>query len=124
MTAAPDIWKLVEREGAIDAMEMLRALAQQPTGEADIRSKILRRDAFTALEKHWGRNTLRQRAESIGAERLLEEDMWVDPIEGSFKTIARRLVDATKPEKVMRMLRELGDGVQSRVSVTIGGSLA
>jgi hypothetical protein len=46
------------------------------------------------------------------------------PDEGRFSTIRERLVDATNPQNLLAMLRELGTRIATPVSLTIGGSLA
>jgi hypothetical protein len=124
MKSDQEIWELVGRGGPIDANALLRALIDaRETLSSDARSRMLRRDTIGALSDHWGSDLLRRRLSWFGAESILDEAPDA-PAEGGFTTIRERLVDATNPESLFQMLRELGERVSAAAEIVVGGSLA
>src|SRR5207247_1402986 len=109
MHATDNIWQMIGNGGPIDAQALLRALVNAgDTLASDTRSRMLRRDAVSALAGYWGEDLLRRRLRFLGAKRILD-DVADAPAtdEGAFVTIRERLVDATNPENLLQMLREL-----------------
>jgi hypothetical protein len=121
-----DIWSLIRSGGAIDAQCLLEALVQAGSSlDADTRSRMLRRDVMAALMDYWGAAHLRRRLRWSGADELFDAAFAQAPArqEGAFTTLRERLVNATNPDSLLQMLRELGTKITAPTSVTIGGSL-
>jgi Nucleotidyltransferase of unknown function (DUF6036) len=122
-----NIWTLISRGGLIDARRLLGALIRaEGSLDADTRSQILRRDVIAALSDHWGLEHLRRRLRRTGASAILEAATanGPGPGEGAFSTLWERIVDATNPDSLLQMLRELGTRITAPATLTIGGSLA
>jgi hypothetical protein len=122
-----DIWSLIQNGGSIDAQCLLDALVRAGSSlDADTRSRMLRRDAVAALIDYWGVEHVRRRLRWSGGESILDAAVERSParVEGGFNTLRERLVDATNPDSLLQMLRELGTQTSAPSSLTIGGSLA
>src|SRR5438067_1605630 len=115
MTRAVDeLWTTVLRSPYVDAAALASAIEAAIDDESslDYRTRLLVRDAVRALEMHWGAarcarwlagSPVREKI-----ERARDPDHFdKDPDEVGFPSLARRVVDATKPEEVLEFFTEL-----------------
>jgi hypothetical protein len=122
--ASKDLWTLALGPDDIDSRELAAAVeAQVASGDLDFRTRLLIRDALLALKRaspdrveDWMR-TSPSRAQM---ERILAEPLGVT----GFPSLTRRVMQTTRPEDVLRFLRELGELVRQRQRIVIGGSVS
>jgi len=118
---APDPWNLLQHQ-TIDAMSLLRSIASSTfIATTDPRSRLLGRDGLKALERHWGSAIFNLRLRLVGVPDLKSRFAFPDN-EGKFHTISERVMEATNPDVILRMLRQLGARTRSSVTLTLGGS--
>ncbi len=124
MLPVRDAWQLIRSGGPIDAMQFLLSLRETACSkELDTRSRLLIRDGLAALEQHWGSGVLNRRLQSVTFPHRSDTYSATDAQEG-FYTLGDRIVDATDPNSLLQMLRELGTRVTAPAKFVIGGSLA
>jgi len=120
-----DPWKLVWGQPYIDSQTLAAAIEQdlERNTEPDFRTRLLVRDAATAIRSFWGsRRFARWLAESsMGPRirRILKEDLG----QSGFSTIRRRLVDSVDDSQLRQIFEMLGRTIHSRVEVHIAGSI-
>lgn len=122
----PSAWQIVKRGGAVDAIALLRAIADPATaGSEEHRTQLLVRDAARALLGLWGPAVLRRRLALVHAPSSVIERL-TDPAtdEIGFPSLEHRTMETTSPDDVMAMLRELGREIRQPAQLIIGGSIA
>ena len=127
MSAGVDkLWSVTRDQPAVDADTLAAAVEAAAAGDEplDFRTRLLVRDSLRALESHWGAPRFghwladgRQLLRIIGDSVASCDDH-------AFPSLQRRIVDATKPETVMRLLRDLSAEVTTPTRMLIGGSIA
>ena len=83
---------------------------------------MLVRDALNALSAYWGQDRLTAwLARSPGHERL--RSLWHSDLgPAGFPSLARRIMDATQPETILQLFRDLGSGIDRPARLDVGGS--
>jgi hypothetical protein len=120
-----DLWSLVSYRPQIDPAALATAVESQiSSGDLDSRTLILIRDSVKGLEEVWGAKRFGHwLAESAFADEIRQILVTqTDP--PGFPSLARRLMDRTKPETVAQFLRELGARIHQPARVYIGGSIS
>lgn len=120
-----DPWRLVWGQPYIDSTTLAAAiesdLQRQP--HPDYRTRLLVRDAATAIRSFWGtRKFQRWLAASPARERiraLLDESF----PEVGFPHIRRRLVDTIGEVQIKQIFSLLGERIHGRVEVYVAGSI-
>ena len=124
-TGVEQLWAVARDQPAVDA-DALAAAVEAAGGDdpLDFRTRLLVRDSLRALESHWGPVRFndwiaegRRRLRDIG-------DSVADCDDHAFPSLQRRIVDATKPDTVMRLLRDVSAEVTTPTRMLIGGSIA
>jgi hypothetical protein len=121
----PDLWELIWGQPYIDAARLARAIELDLMDVAipDFRSRLLVRDAATAMRSFWGakRFDLWLGASSAGESirRILSEDLG----ETGFPFIRRRLVASIGSVEIKQIFDLLGRKIHDRVEVNIAGSI-
>jgi Nucleotidyltransferase of unknown function (DUF6036) len=121
----PDLWELIWGQPYIDAARLARAIELDLMDVAipDFRSRLLVRDAVTAMRSFWGakRFDLWLGASSAGESirRILSEDLG----ETGFPFIRRRLVASIGSVEIKQIFDLLGRKIHDRVEVNIAGSI-
>lgn len=120
MQPPADAWRLVRSGGPIDAMQFLRSL-RDLAGRSidDTRDQLLLRDGLQALEQHWGPAVLQRRLRTLDFPKTKSL-----PADAGFHMLGERMVDATDPNALLQMLRELGVRVRQPTTLIVGGSLS
>src|SRR4051812_12806430 len=108
-----NLWRLARSGQPIDASELAAALEEQAgEPEPDYRTCLLMRDSLDALSRHWGSERLDQWLETSPVGEQLRTVQAQDLGAVGFPSLARRIMDATKPEVVLRFFRELGSRIR------------
>jgi hypothetical protein len=129
--AVEELWLVAQGSQFVDADTLSAAVesAAASPEPLDYRTRLLIRDSLTALESYWGdqrfhqwlaRSPSREKIESVRDPDYFDED----PEEIGFPSIARRVMDATKPDNVVEFFKVLSRHVQQRTQLNVGGSLA
>ena len=109
----------------IDSRTLALAIEQdlQRDTRPDFRTRLLVRDATTALRSYWGAKKFsRWLADSPMGQRIrdiLKEELG----EPGFPTIRRRLVASIDSSEVRQIFDLLGRGIQGPIEVYIAGSI-
>ena len=105
-------------------MTLLRAISKpELLATREPRMRLLLRDSLLGLRHFWGPLVLQRRLDLFGVKtQALAFGDLVD--EKGFTLLGGRIVDATDPETLFQMLRDLGRRVQIETTLTIGGSLS
>jgi Nucleotidyltransferase of unknown function (DUF6036) len=121
----PDLWELALNQPQIDALDLERAIEEQISGvELDFRTRLLIRDGVAALRVSLG---------TAGVDRWLRQSPHGQAIQllelsslgpTGFPSLVHRIMQATKPETVEQLLRELGLSLTTPTRLVIGGSIA
>jgi len=113
-------------EAGVGTSQTLAAAIEQDLGrnaEPDFRTRLLVRDATTAIRSFWGsRRFARWLAESPVGPRIrtiLKEDFG----QLGFSTIRRRFVDTIDDSQLCQIFDMLGRNIPGRVEVHIAGSI-
>lgn len=122
--AIGQLWRLVQRRGAIDARVLFDTLAEirRDADHADPRTRLLVRTARSVLSDRLG--------SEIVEKRLGADVPWTDSDAGEFldgrgfHSLQKRVIDVTDPESVLEMLRVLGRRVRQHSTIYIGGALS
>ena len=121
----PDAWKLVRTPGQIDAETLFDAVRRLPEIEDfDYRSEMLVHDALTVLGEHWGEPALRGRLGRCGNRTLLEGLRKKEFDKFGFWSLRHRVVEATDPQNIVDLFRNLGNSLHRPAQITVGGSSA
>jgi hypothetical protein len=120
-----DLWSLVYGRPQIDPADLLVAIehACQSTDVSDERTRMLIGDAVAALERTAaGARLVGSLSERAGnqVKSILADDLE----RGKFPSLAQRIMDKTRPETVLRFLRDLGEHTRRQTTIYIGGSIA
>jgi hypothetical protein len=121
----PDLWDLIWGQPYIDAARLAREieLGLKDALAPDFRSRLLVRDAATALRSFWGakRFDLWLRASSVGESirHILSEDLG----ETGFPFIRRRLVASIGAVEIKQIFDLLGRKIHDRIEANIAGSI-
>lgn len=121
----PELWDIVWGRQYIDARAMADALettAQQPT--LDFRTRMLIQESAVALRQHWGSERIDAWLARSPAGGRIQEICRESLGERGFPFLREALVDATKPETVTQLFRELGASLRKPVRLAVGGSVA
>jgi hypothetical protein len=120
--AHPDLWSLVTGAAWIDPEALLDAIERQCREPAlDFRTRLLVRDALSALRNRWGADRLDGRLSREAQSRvreLAEKDLG----RIGFPTLEARMQDPTRAETILEFLRELGTRVHVPARLELGGS--
>jgi hypothetical protein len=120
-----DPWRLVWGQPYIDSRTLALAIEQdlQRDTRPDFRTRLLVRDATTALRSYWGAKKFsRWLADSPMGQRIrdiLKEELG----EPGFPTIRRRLVASIDSSEIRQIFDLLGQGISGAVEVYIAGSI-
>jgi hypothetical protein len=119
------LWSLALGGQPIDAdawADALDAAAADPSH--DFRTRLLIRDGVDALASHWRIDRVEAWLAASPARRPLR-DVWRSDLgEPGFPSLARRLVDATRPGTVLQFFRALGEAASRPARLDVGGSTA
>ncbi len=122
---AADPWELVWGQPYIDSDRLAAAIEAdlRHRRDPDFRTRLLVRDAATALRSFWGpRRFARWLRESEAGDRIrriLREDLG----EPGFPSIEKRLVMSTNERQLERIFDLLGQRIHHRVEVFVAGSI-
>ncbi len=120
-----DPWRLVWGQPYIDSRTLALAIEQDLERDArpDFRTRLLVRDAATALRSYWGaKKFTRWLAESPMGPRIrniLKEELG----EPGYPTIRRRLVASIDGSEIRQIFDLLGRRIQGPIEVYIAGSI-
>ena len=121
---ADDLWSLVRGAPFINAGRLFIAVVHSlQSDSADFRTRLLLRDAMTALQHRWGATEFQSRLLPTVremAQRIAREDLG----EPRFRTLEHRMASATDPQIILPFLRELGMAIHTRTRLEIGGATA
>ena len=125
MRKEPDAWSLVRTPGQIDAETLFEAVRRLPSiADFDYRSEMLVHDSLTVLGEHWGEPALQRRLAGCANRVTLESLRRKEFEKFGFWSLRRRVVEATDPEVILRLFRELGRSIHRPAKITVGGSSA
>jgi hypothetical protein len=122
---SPDLWRLVLESSHIEPLQLASAIERQvANGDLDFRSRLLIRDALHALAARLGQHKMAEwfDASSMGHRftAILAEDLGP----AGFPFLREQLMNVTKSETVMELLRELSLHIRQPTQLVIGGSIA
>lgn len=124
-TQALNLWALVHGRPQIDPSDLAEAVCQQAGEDGpDYRTRLLIRDSIAALRSYWGDDQLERwltRCPYRARVRVLCQEPFD---EVGFPTIARRLMDKTRPDSVRQLLEQLGRIVHRETTIYVAGSVA
>jgi len=121
--AEQDLWSLTAGQPEIDPDRLAAAIERQAMRDGlDFRTRLLIRDGVDALARRWGPQRLETWLAATPVRerivRIREEELGP----AGFPSLARRLMEQTRPETVLQFLRELGAHVRRPVRIDVGGS--
>ena len=118
-----DLWSLVQGTPSVDRSALLRAIAREvESGEhLDFRTRLLIRDSFNAIARHWGREQSLQRLKPAAREAI-EAILASDLGEVGFPSLEHRLMEHTSADAFLEFLRELGGGTREPAKLEVGGA--
>jgi hypothetical protein len=123
-TTQSDLWTIVHGTPSIDPKALVSAIEQECRNSIhDFRTKLLMRDAFTALRRRWGADVLSTHL-SEAARLFLDSLETEDWGEAGFPSLESRMADATDPRTLQQFLREVGDSLAAPIRLDVGGSSA
>jgi hypothetical protein len=122
-TLKPTLWGLARSGLPIEAADLATAIEDQASEEdPDFRTRLLIRDGLEALGAHWGPDRLNQWVADSPKSSRLKQFRLADLGPAGFPSIARRIMDATKPQTILQFLRDLGSRIERPSRLEIGGS--
>lgn len=126
-----ELWTVALTAPQVDAAALATAIeaAAGSTEPLDYRTRLLIRHALAALEKHWGADRFAHWLEQSRVAIEVEGERRSAPVarassEVGFPSLARRVVDVTKPETVLEFFRLLSRHARHPTRLDVGGSLA
>jgi hypothetical protein len=123
--ATKDLWTLTWGRPQVDPDALAQAVETQcALDNLDFRTRLLIRDSVEALRQHWGEQRLRQWLDKSPRRKLIQQVLDSDLGPVGFPTLASRLMKPVDSEVVLELLRYLGNHVQTRTRLVIGGSIA
>jgi hypothetical protein len=123
LTLNHDLWALARSGQPIDATELASAVEAQAVDDSpDFRTRLLIRDTLNALSAYWGQDRLTAwLARSPVQDRL--RGLWQSDLgPAGFPSLTRRIMDATQPETVLQLFRDLGSRIDRPARLDVGGS--
>jgi hypothetical protein len=121
-----NMWELVWGKQQVDPESLALAIEREllETTEPDFRTRLLIRDATSALKRYWGNQPFEQwlKRSRVGdrIKSIRKEDLG----ETGFHFLKDQLMESTKAKVVMAFLRELGSSLGEPVVLNVGGSIA
>lgn len=126
--AVSSLWDLVGNNSRIDAASLACAIEEAASQADDFRTCLLIRDSVEAIQSLWGKERAGKWLNSSPFGTLIQDICTSISNEAQgehgFPSLKRRIVDATKPETILRFLRELSEDLHSPTRLIIGGSIA
>jgi hypothetical protein len=123
--AADNLWNVTVPGRQVDPIQLADALsALSESANLDFRTRVLIRDSLGALETHWGHETFAVWMRGTPGREMFEQIVRQDLGPPGFASLEKRVVEPTRPEIVLQLLRELGLRVQKPTRIEIGGSIA
>ena len=123
-TEPPDLWTLIRGTPWIDPDSLLAAIERQCLESShDFRTRLLLRDAASALQKRWGIACLDDRLSTVACavlDRIRAEELG----EPGFPTLEKRMAEATTSRTILQFLHELGNATPTPARLEVGGSIA
>jgi len=124
-TVVPDLWSLVLDRQEVDPDQLVEAIEDQvKRADLDFRSRLLIRDSLDALRERWGPARIRAWLDRCPEGRTIA-DIWREDLgEPGFPSLARRIMEPTRPETIRQMFREIGQKIHPRkpIRLYVGGS--
>jgi hypothetical protein len=121
--AHDDLWSLVRRPGGIDAAELFKAIVNASAGPSlDHRTRLLVHESLEALASIWGIERLDREVSGQANAAALRELREARFEETGFPSLRTHVLEATSPDAILRMLRDLGQRLRRPARITIGGS--
>jgi hypothetical protein len=122
-----NLWELARSGRLIDAQTLADALSAEVAAAAfdcDFRTELLVRDGLDALAGHWGRGRTEAWVDAQPSRDQLCR-LWAAPLgSAGFPTLGSRIMDATRPDTILQMFRELGTRLARPAKLEVGGSTA
>jgi hypothetical protein len=124
-SASESLWKLTQHNGGVRAATLLRVLADPDLPQdSNPRTPILVRDSIRALELRWGESVFRRRLSRLCDPTPLFEYARSAGDDHGFPSLERRTMDATEPDDVLAVFREIGTRLRQPAELLVGGSTA
>jgi hypothetical protein len=118
-----DLWSLVLERHELDFLELAEAVQDQAAqGPLDFRTRLLIRDSLDALKERWGAERLAAWLSRCPTREHLETIWNEDLGDPGFPSLAQRVMETTKPERIEQFLREIGLRINRPLRVFLGGS--
>jgi hypothetical protein len=108
--APGDLADAVQREAGLESL--------------DFRTRLLIRDSLDALRQKWGQNRLAEWVAATGCGVVLNSILGDKLGAPGFPSLVHRLMEPTRSQSVLQFLRELGENLQTPVTIAIGRSIA
>jgi hypothetical protein len=120
-----ELWNLTRGGQPIDAEELASAIEAQAAEDfPDYRTRLLIRDSLDALAARWGRDRLMEWLTWSPRQDHLRRLWHSDLGPAGFPSLTRRIMDATRPETVLRFFRDLGSRIDRPARLDVGGSIS
>ena len=120
-TDSPDLWTLVLHYPHIDPERLASALEQEARKPSlDFRTRLLIRDALSALRAVWGaprQESWKERSAARETFAAIEREQLGPP---GFPFLRNQLMESIHPHTILAMLRELGQAVDTPSTMAIG----
>jgi hypothetical protein len=121
----PELWAMALDQPQIDPTDLCGAIERElGRGQPDFRTRLLVRDAVSALARALGAQRVNAWIERSPHGAEIQAIARADLGPPGFPSLAERLMESTKAETVLQFLRELGQGVTRPAHLAIGGSTA
>jgi hypothetical protein len=118
-------WELVRTPGPVDAERLFAAVADPAVLRSEeARTRLLAADAFLALGAFWGERRFRSRIIETQIEHDVDRLLTSRGDDDGFLTLRDRVMNSTRPDTVLQLLRELGSHINTPTSMIVGGSIA
>jgi len=121
----PNLWSLALDRRWIDSHGLADAVEHEAENASlDFRTRLLIRDSLSALGSFWGPSRLENWLVKSPRQDVLRNISGEDLGPPGFSRIIQRIMEPTRPETVLQLLRELGQSIREPQSIIIGGSIA
>jgi hypothetical protein len=120
-----DPWKLVWGQPYIDCQTLALAIEQdlERNHDPDFRTRLLVRDATTAIRSYWGARRYSRWLAASPAGPMIRKIINEDLGETGFPSIGSRLVASIDARQIHQIFDLIGRGIQEPVEVYIAGSI-
>lgn len=120
-----DPWRLVWGEPYIDCRTLALAIEQdlERNHEPDFRTRLLVRDATTAIRSYWGAKKFSRWLAGSPVGPRIREILKEDLGEPGFPSIERRLVASIDSDQIRQIFDLIGRTIHGTVEVHIAGSI-